>query len=171
MSRRECRGERCEEEWRNMRRFLGVAGVAVMMVLGTGVPAGAEMIVDKGGVFVIPDELTQVPDPGMLDANCSLGTYVMVEGILDYKSKYSDDDSRLFLEADWIDSTWILQETGERYGLTDRSGADFKYVADKTGTPRMAQGYWVMEWYNLSTGEISDYIRTDFDALVSESTC
>ncbi len=66
---------------------------------------------------------------------------------------------------------WILQEKVERYGLTERSGADFKYVVDKTGTPRMAKGYWVMEWYSLLTGEISDYLRTDSDALVSESTC
>ena len=126
MPRRRPNGEWGAEEEMNMRRFLGVVGLAVSMVLAAAVPAGAEMIVDKGGVFVIPDDLAQVPDPGMLDANCSLGTYVMVEGTLEYKSRYTDDESRYAMKADWIDSTWILEGTGELYGLTERSGADFR---------------------------------------------
>ena len=73
---------------------------------------------------------------------------------------------------DWIDSTWELLATGELYGLTARSGADFKWVLDSTGENIIkGKGYWVMEWYSLSTGEITDYIYADFDTMEGDTTC
>ena len=153
-----------------MRRAL-LLGLVTVLLIAMATPVAARTYVDKG-TFVIPEDLALVPDPGMLDAVCSLGTYVMVEGVLDYKAKYRDDESRQSLVADWTDSTWELLETGDLYGLTARSGADFKWVLDSTGeTIIKGKGYWVMEWYSLSTGEITDYLYADFDTMEGDTTC
>jgi hypothetical protein len=153
-----------------MKRGL-LLGLLVVSLIAIAMPVAAKTNVERG-TFAIPEDIALVPDPGMLDAVCSLGTYVMVDGVLDYKAKYRDDGSRQSLVADWIDSTWELLETGELYGLTARSAADFKWVLDSTGENIIkGKGYWVMEWYDLSTGEITDYIRGDFDAMEGDATC
>jgi hypothetical protein len=142
-----------------------------LLVAAMAVPAGAGMI-HESGTFVIPDDLALVPDPGMLDAaGCQEGTYVMVEGIFDFDAKYSEDELRQKGTVDWIDSTWMVEETGVLYGFTERSGWDFKVAYDADYNLLKGKGYWLMEWFDLTTGEITDYIRIDFGTGEYESTC
>ena len=145
--------------------------LVLVLVVAMAIPAGARMI-HESGTYLIPDELALVPDPGMLDAGgCQEGTYVMVEGIFDFKIKYSEDELVQKGVVDWIDSTWMVEETGELYGFTERSGWDFKVEYDADYNLVKGKGYWIMEWYDLTTGEITDYIRIDFGAQEIDTTC
>ncbi len=153
-----------------MRHTIGLA-LVLLLASAMAVPAGAGMLHEKG-TYVIPEDLALVTDPGMLDAQgCQEGTYVMVEGIFEFKAKYSEDELYQKGTADWIDSTWMVEETGVLYGFTERSGWDFTAEYDADYNLLKGKGYWLMEWYNLTTGEMTDYIRIDFDTRESESTC
>ncbi len=60
---------------------------------------------------------------------------------------------------------------GSRDLREGQEGVATAKVVGLTDTIWNVAAFQVMEWYRLSTGEIADYIRSDFDELESDSTC
>jgi hypothetical protein len=166
--------------------------LAVLFALLTAfaAPATAESgdKVKTREVFSIPEDLALIEDPGELNHGCSVGLYTLVDGTMTKKVTSIYSPSLDAWEQQLPGATLTQRAEGFLRGVFDNDATENLYGLKQNGKIRVsftfdtsggffAHWEWTGEFFDLATGEVSDWwvfdVYTDGITAtgISDGTC